>query len=57
MVGSDSLIYEVDFVLMFDEVLTNLGLPDFSIKINNRKILSGIAGSMWRSWIRLLPSP
>lgn len=43
VVGSDSLIYEVDFVLMFDEVLTNFGLPDFSIKINNRKILSGIA--------------
>lgn len=43
VVGSDSLIYEVDFVLMFDEVLTNLGLPDFTIKINNRKILSGIA--------------
>jgi len=43
VVGSDSLIYEVDFVLLFDEVLTNLGLPDFTIKINNRKILSGIA--------------
>lgn len=43
VVGSDSLIYEVDFVMLFDEVLTNLGLPDFTIKINNRKILSGIA--------------
>lgn len=43
VVGSDSLIYEVDFVMMFDEVLTNLGLPDFTVKINNRKILSGIA--------------
>lgn len=43
VVGSDSLIYEVDFICMFDEVLTNLGLPDFSIQINNRKILSGIA--------------
>jgi histidyl-tRNA synthetase len=43
VVGSDSLVYEVDFVLIFDEVLTRLGLPDFSIKINNRKILSGIA--------------
>lgn len=43
VVGSDALIYEVDFVLMFDEALTSLGLPDFSIKINNRKILSGIA--------------
>ena len=43
VVGSDSLLYEVDFVLLFDEVLTNLLLPDFTIKINNRKILSGIA--------------
>lgn len=43
VVGSDSLIYEVDFVLLFDEILSNLGIPDFTIKINNRKILSGIA--------------
>lgn len=43
VVGSDSLLYEVDFVLMFDEVLSNLKVPDFSILINNRKILSGIA--------------
>lgn len=43
VVGSDSLLYEVDFVLLFDEVLTNLNLPDFTIQINNRKILSGIA--------------
>lgn len=43
VVGSDSLINEVELIQIFDEVLTNLGLPDFSIKINNRKILSGIA--------------
>ena len=43
VVGSDSLIYEVDFVLLFDEVLSDLKLPGFTIKINNRKILSGIA--------------
>lgn len=43
VVGSDSLFYEVDFVLLFDEVLTELNIPDFTIKINNRKILSGIA--------------
>ncbi|WP_070138227.1 histidine--tRNA ligase [Crocinitomix algicola] len=43
VVGSDSLIFEVELVQIFDEVLTRLGLPDFSIKINNRKILSGIA--------------
>lgn len=43
VVGSDSLIYEVELVQLFDEVLSKLGLQDFSIKINNRKILSGIA--------------
>lgn len=43
VVGSDSLLYELDFVLLFDEVLNKLGIPDFTIKINNRKILSGIA--------------
>ena len=43
VVGSDSLLYEVDFVLLFDEVLTALQVPDFTVKINNRKILSGIA--------------
>ncbi len=43
VVGSDSLHYEVDFVQIFDEVLTNLNIPSFTILINNRKILSGIA--------------
>jgi len=43
VVGSDSLLYEIDFVMLFDEVLTNLNIPDFTIKLNNRKILSGIA--------------
>ena len=43
VVGSDSLLYEVELVQLFDEVLSNLGLNDFTIKINNRKILSGIA--------------
>ena len=43
VVGSDSLLYEVDFILLFDEVLTSLEIPDFTIKLNNRKILTGIA--------------
>jgi len=43
VVGSDSLLYEVDFVQIFDQVLTRLHIPGFTIKINNRKILSGIA--------------
>jgi histidyl-tRNA synthetase len=43
VVGSDSLLNEAEFVLIYDEALSRLGLKDFSIKINNRKILSGIA--------------
>jgi histidyl-tRNA synthetase len=43
VVGSDSLLHEVDLIFIFDEVLSTLKIPDFSVKINNRKILSGIA--------------
>jgi len=43
VVGSTSLWQEVEFVQLYDEVFTNLGLKGTTIKINNRKILSGIA--------------
>lgn len=43
VVGSSSLLNEAEFVLIYEEALRNLGLKDFTIKINNRKILSGIA--------------
>ncbi|RAJ17046.1 histidine--tRNA ligase [Olleya aquimaris] len=43
VVGSDSLWQEVEFVQLYDEVFTALGLKGATIKINNRKILSGIA--------------
>jgi histidyl-tRNA synthetase len=43
VVGSDSLLNEAEFILIYQEALSNLGLSNFSIKINNRKILSGIA--------------
>lgn len=43
VVGTDSLICEAEIVLMLQEILQNLGIKDFTIKINNRKILSGIA--------------
>jgi histidyl-tRNA synthetase len=43
VVGSSSLLNEAEFVLIYHEALSNLGLRDFTIKINNRKILSGIA--------------
>lgn len=42
-VGSDSLTQEVTFIQLYDAVFTELKLEGVSIKINNRKILSGIA--------------
>ncbi len=49
VVGSDSLLNEAEFILIYDEALSSLGLKDFTIKINNRKILSGIAEVIGKS--------
>ncbi len=46
VVGSDSLLYEIELMQIFDEVLTKLALSNIVIKINNRKILLGIAQSL-----------
>ncbi|WP_397446247.1 histidine--tRNA ligase [Polaribacter sp. R77954] len=43
VVGSTSLWQEVEFIQLYDAVFTNLGLAKTTIKMNNRKILSGIA--------------
>jgi histidyl-tRNA synthetase len=43
VVGSNSLWQDVEFVQLYDAVFTALKLNDVTIKINNRKILSGIA--------------
>jgi len=43
VVGSTSLWQEVEFVQLYDAVFNKLGLKDVAIKMNNRKILSGIA--------------
>lgn len=42
VVGTDSLLCEAEIVAMLHEIFENLGLKEFTIKINNRKILSGI---------------
>ena len=42
VVGSDSLLNEVELMQIVDEVFTRFGIR-VSIKINNRKILTGIA--------------
>jgi len=43
VVGSTSLLQEVELVQLYDAVFTSLKLKGSVIKINNRKILSGIA--------------
>ena len=43
VVGSASLWQEVELVQLYDSVFNQLGLEGVTIKINNRKILSGIA--------------
>lgn len=43
VVGTDSLICEAEILLMIRRVFSGLGLEDYTIKINNRKILTGIS--------------
>lgn len=43
VVGATSLWQEVELVQLYDAVFTDLGLMGVTIKINNRKILAGIA--------------
>lgn len=49
VVGTDSLLCEAEIVLMIRRVFGKLGLKDYSIKINNRKILTGIAEAIGES--------
>jgi len=43
VVGTHSLICEAEIILMIKEVFERLGIQDYSIKINHRAILSGMA--------------
>ncbi|MBA6316692.1 histidine--tRNA ligase [Cellulophaga baltica] len=43
VVGSNSLLQEVEFVQLYDAVFADLKLDGVTIKMNNRKILAGIA--------------
>jgi histidyl-tRNA synthetase len=43
VVGSNSLLNEVELLLIYDTVLTKLGLQGYELRINNRKILFGLA--------------
>lgn len=43
VVGTDSLLCEAEIVNLLHDILPALGIEDFTVKINNRKILTGIA--------------
>lgn len=43
VVGSNSLLNEIELLLIYDRVFTKLGMNGYEIRINNRKILSGLA--------------
>ncbi len=45
VIGSKSLLNEVELIQIMDEVFTKLGIK-VTIKINNRKILAGLADAM-----------
>jgi histidyl-tRNA synthetase len=43
VVGAGGVVQELEFIQLYDRVFTDLGLEGVTIKINHRKILSGIA--------------
>lgn len=43
VVGSDSLFQEIELIQLYDAVFSELGLSGVCLKLNNRKILTGIA--------------
>jgi histidyl-tRNA synthetase len=43
IVGSNSLINEVEFTNIYDDVFNRLGIKDYALRINSRKILSALA--------------
>jgi histidyl-tRNA synthetase len=46
IIGSESTLCELDLVSLFDEVLTELGVPGYQIVLNDRRLLNGLA----RAW-------
>jgi histidyl-tRNA synthetase len=43
IVGSYSLLSDVEFALIYDEVFNRLGLKNYELRINSRKILSALS--------------
>ena len=39
VIGTDSLLSEIELIQLYDEVFSNLNIPNITICINNRKVL------------------
>ena len=46
VIGTDSLLSEIELIQLYDEVFSNLNIPNITICINNRKVLSGMVELM-----------
>lgn len=46
IIGSDSMLCELDLVTLFNDVLSELGVPGYEIAINDRRLLNGLS----RAW-------
>jgi histidyl-tRNA synthetase len=46
VIGTESLLCEVELVQLYDDVFTKLNIPNVDICINNRKVLSGMVELM-----------
>ena len=46
IIGSDSVLCELDLITLFHEVLQELGVPGYEIVLNDRRLLNGLA----RAW-------
>ena len=49
VIGTDSLLCEVELVQLYDDVFTKLNIPNVDIYINNRKVLGGMVELMGAS--------
>ena len=46
VIGTNSLLCEVELIQLYDDVYSNLKIPNVDICINNRKVLSGMVELM-----------
>ena len=49
IVGTDSLLCEIELIQLYDDVFSTLKIPNINICINNRKVLSGMVDLMGAS--------